>query len=221
MSTPPSPSSSWTIWRYYRPASVVHVLPYLESTPTFVYLILSASSCYPKYVCLYPFLMQAMHKCNLGELPHTTSSLLNTPLICLGMLGHGQPVLIYSPRLFKEDIGYCLLMLSESSVSFSRSLWINVVFPVPGWPLRKIQVACFLQWRHGATGKSQEKRTKMPASRKKQKKSFSNCTLLPAVYPTPNHFVPSLIAENIIIWALSHDSLTQANWMPWDSPTGT
>jgi len=29
--------------------------------------------------------------------------------------------------------------------------------------------------------------------------------------PTPNHFVPSLIAENIIIWALSHDSLTQAN----------
>lgn len=125
----------------------------------FCILILSASSCYPKYVCLYPFLMQAMHKCNLGELPHTTSSLLNTPLICLGMLGHGQPVLIYSPRLFKEDIGYCLLMLSESSVSFSRSLWINVVFPVPGWPLRKIQVACFFAvetWSNGQVSRKKD-----------------------------------------------------------------
>lgn len=39
-------------------------------------------------------------------------------------------------------------------------------FQVDLWERSRLHV--FLQWRHGATGKSQEKRTKMPASRKKK-----------------------------------------------------
>lgn len=78
------------------------------------------------------------------------------------------------PNILTETLGYrisgiaywCCQSPPSAFQEACESMWSSQ-FQVDLWERSRLHV--FLQWRHGATGKSQEKRTKMPASRKKNK----------------------------------------------------